>query len=184
MHHSNGTLDLVTGNSAFPRQICVSRTRQQLCIFPRLKLVVCFWFYRLFQCIFTRAASIELHSHGNVTVPSPRVNTDIASSDGGNQRIRLHCVSVAVSTKILENQRENNSLPGYLDDYHNRITELLWYHYLSTTIGFMKGFWDPHIMKNLQNLTLVGIQSTKFCTVAALPWKNPSDKTNHSLKFI
>ena len=52
--------------------------------------------------IFTDAASIELHSHGYMTVPSPRMNTDVAASNGGNKQVGLYRVAVAVTTEILE----------------------------------------------------------------------------------
>ena len=52
--------------------------------------------------IFTDAASVELHSHGYMTVPSPRINTDVAASNGGNKQVGLYRVAVAVTTEILE----------------------------------------------------------------------------------
>lgn len=58
MHPCNGTIDLVTVLFRARHHICVSLTRHQLCIFPRLKLVVCFWLYRLFQCVIVDSAAI------------------------------------------------------------------------------------------------------------------------------
>ena len=52
--------------------------------------------------IFTDAASIELHSHGYMTVPSPRMNTDVVASNGGNKQVGHYRVAVAVTTEILE----------------------------------------------------------------------------------
>ena len=57
---------------------------------------------RLTLKIFTDAASIELHSHGYMTVPSPRMNTDVVASNGGNKQVGLYCAAVAVATEILE----------------------------------------------------------------------------------
>ena len=37
-----------------------------------------------------------------MTVPSPRINTDVAASNGGNKQVGLYRVAVAVTTEILE----------------------------------------------------------------------------------
>ena len=35
-------------------------------------------------------------------MPSPRMNTDVAASNGGNKQVGLYRVAVAVTTEILE----------------------------------------------------------------------------------
>ena len=42
-------------------------------------------------------------------MPSPRMNTDVVASNGGNKQVGLYRVAVAVTTEILENNYKAKS---------------------------------------------------------------------------
>ena len=56
--------------------------------------------------MFTCKASIELHSHRDVSVPSPRMNPDVATSNSWIKRVCHHSVAVSVSSEILQRDKK------------------------------------------------------------------------------
>ena len=57
--------------------------------------------YQMKIKISTCRTSIKLHSHGNVSVPGPRTDTDVASLDTGEQTVLYNAVLVSVTCKVL-----------------------------------------------------------------------------------
>ena len=49
----------------------------------------------------TRKASVELHTHGDVPIPSPRTDSDVPSANGWIEWICHHGVTISVSSEIL-----------------------------------------------------------------------------------
>ena len=49
----------------------------------------------------TRKAPVELHTHGDVPIPSPRTDSDVASPNGRIEWICHHGVTISVSSEIL-----------------------------------------------------------------------------------
>ena len=49
----------------------------------------------------TRKASVELHTHGDVPIPSPRTDLDVVSANGRIEWICHHGVTISVSSEIL-----------------------------------------------------------------------------------
>ena len=49
--------------------------------------------------------AIEFSSQRDVTFPTDRVNTDIASSNGRREIVSDHLVSIAISTEYLEAEK-------------------------------------------------------------------------------
>ena len=60
----------------------------------------------------TDSAPVELHSHRDVSVPSPWMYSDILSSNSRNERVRHYRVAVTVSTEVLKYERYKLSLPS------------------------------------------------------------------------
>lgn len=50
----------------------------------------------------TQSAAIKLHSHGNIPVPGPGMNTDVAGFDGWAETVHHHKVSVGVTLEYLK----------------------------------------------------------------------------------
>ena len=62
----------------------------------------CCWFVkcRIYKML-TRKAAVELHTHGDVPIPSPRTDSDVASANGRIEWICHHGVTISVSSEIL-----------------------------------------------------------------------------------
>ena len=60
--------------------------------------------------LFTGSSSVEANPQGDVPVPSPGLNPDIASHDGGSEAVRHYAVPVSVPTVNLK--RTESSMRG------------------------------------------------------------------------
>ena len=66
--------------------------------------------------LLTSSASVKLGSHRYVSVPSPWVNTHIAASKSGDERVAYNGILVAVTWEMLKNKSENS--------WHSIITKM------------------------------------------------------------
>ena len=61
--------------------------------------------YRFVKCtickMLTRKAPVELHTHGDVPIPPPRTDSDVATANGRIEWICHHGVTISVSSEIL-----------------------------------------------------------------------------------
>ena len=62
------------------------------------------------KTISTFSASVEFHSHGNVSVPAPWVNLNKPRFDWWKESVLYDCVLVSVTSDVLKRQRNKGGL--------------------------------------------------------------------------
>lgn len=99
---SNYALALDTEIIAWQISNCVLTTQMNLSSgFPPLDVIFIKAIYQMKIKISTCRTSIKLHPHGNVSVPAPWTDTDVASLDTREQTMLHNAVFVSVTRKVL-----------------------------------------------------------------------------------